>query len=149
MSIPIDFRSFKNNQIILNSDRLLFNSKSDSIYLISNNTIGLSSNDSIHFNIGTRNKGLFVVNSNKIQLGLSLSGNSLEPITKADTMEKIINDLLNALDIFSKTLSSANGTGSGLVGLMSVNIAANSLNQKLKTIKNKVVNIKSKTSYTI
>ena len=120
MSTPIDFTSFKRDQIILNSDRLLFNSKLDSIYLLSNKTIGLSANESFHVNIGDKNKGLFVVNSNKIQLGLPVRGNTLEPITKADTMEKIMNDLLNALSSFSKTLSTANGTGSGLVGLMAV-----------------------------
>ena len=40
---------YQGNQVIINSDRLLFNAKDDSIFLFSKESIGFSANGSIHF----------------------------------------------------------------------------------------------------
>ena len=40
---------YQGNQVIINSDRLLFNAKTDSILLYSDKAIGFSTNGSIHF----------------------------------------------------------------------------------------------------
>ena len=40
---------YQGNQVIINSDRLLFNAKEDSILLFSNKAIGFSTRGSIHF----------------------------------------------------------------------------------------------------
>lgn len=147
------FTEYNENQIILNSDRLIFNAKKDSIFLISNTNIAFSANDSVHFNIGSKSGGdknnKFVINSPKIQLGLDGRGSSLESIGKGDSIETVINELLNALTSFSTSLASAVGTGVGTVTLLSINAASNKLLSTISNIKPKVEKIKSKTSYTI
>ena len=40
---------FEGNQVLINSDRILFNAKNDSILLFSKESIGFSTNGSIHF----------------------------------------------------------------------------------------------------
>ncbi len=148
---PTEFTKYNGEQLILTSDRIIFNSKVDSIFVISNETIGFSANDSVHFNVGKKNSknGLFIINSAKIQLGMTGKGSKLESVTKADSLESILNDLLNAISSFARTLSNANGTGSGVVALIPINIAANVMGQQISVIKKRVKDIKSKTSYTI
>lgn len=147
------FTEYNENQIILNSDRLVFNAKKDSIFLISSTNIAFSANDSVHFNIGSKSGGdknnKFVINSPKIQLGLDGRGSSLESVGKGDSIETVINELLNALTSFSTTLAAAVGAGVGTVTLLSINAASNKLLNTINTIKPKVEKIKSKTSYTI
>lgn len=148
----IPFISYNKNQIILNSDRLLLNSKDDSIFLISNKTISLSANESVHINIGEKGSRdqskKLVVNSPKIEFGLSSKGR-LEPIAKGETTEDIFNEILSALSTFSSGLQSAAGIGSGVINLAQINASSQALSLRLKTIKQKVVNIKSKTTYSI
>lgn len=80
---------YSGNQVILNSDRLIFNAKEDSILLYSDKAIGFSTNGSIHFDTGTdKNLSRFIVNTPNIYLGLQYD-NSLptEPAVKGDTLE--------------------------------------------------------------
>ena len=59
---------YQGKQVIITSDRLLFNAKTDSILLYSNEAIGFSTNGNIHFDTGIDNK--VVINSPNIYLGL-------------------------------------------------------------------------------
>ena len=47
--IPENPNSYTGNQVIINSDRLLFNAKEDSILFYSNKAIGFSTNGNFHF----------------------------------------------------------------------------------------------------
>ena len=49
MYVPKDPNIYQGNQVVINSDRLLFNAKSDSILLFSDKAIGFSTNGSFHF----------------------------------------------------------------------------------------------------
>ena len=63
---------YQGNQVIINSDRLLFNAKSDSILLFADKAISFSTNGAIHFDAGKSNNpnSEFIVNAQKIILGL-------------------------------------------------------------------------------
>ena len=61
---------YQGKQVIIDSDRLLFNAKGDSILLFSNKAIGFSTKGSIHFDTSNEKEGnnpsKFVVNSPNI-----------------------------------------------------------------------------------
>lgn len=69
--IPDPPQDYKGNQVIINSDRLLFNAKSDSILLFSDKVIGFSTNGSFHFDTSPdKDTSKFIINSPNIYLGL-------------------------------------------------------------------------------
>ena len=70
MFVPDKPDVYQGKQVIINSDRLLFNAKTDSILLFSNKVIGFSTNGSFHFDTSPNEESKFVVNSPKIYLGL-------------------------------------------------------------------------------
>ena len=47
--IPQSPSTYQGNQVIINSDRLVFNAKTDCIFLFSDKVIGFSTNGSFHF----------------------------------------------------------------------------------------------------
>ena len=62
---------YQGNQVLINSDRLVFNAKTDGILLFSDKVIGFSTNGSFHFDTsGDEGESKFVVNSPNIYLGL-------------------------------------------------------------------------------
>jgi hypothetical protein len=113
----IDFNKYDKNYVILTSDRLILNSKEDSIYVMSKKTIGLSAVESMHFNIGdgnTKDNNIFFVNSPFIQFGIPSKGTN-EPVAKGDSTVKCMNEILNALNTFSMQVTSSGGSKPGLL----------------------------------
>ncbi len=152
----VDFNSFEKDTVILNSDRVILNSKDDSVFILSKKTVGISAIESVHFDIGLRgstNKdNKFVINAPNIQLGLPENGVN-EPVAKADSVINFINDIIGALDAFSASLASATALGVGVSGLPQINVAASTLKGKLGFYKTKYTQqnspIRSKVSKTI
>ena len=68
--IPENPNSYTCNQLIINSDRLLFNAKEDSILFYSNKAIGFSTNGNFHFDTSHNLDNKFIINSPNIYLGL-------------------------------------------------------------------------------
>ena len=69
---PKSPQEYNGNQVIINSDRLLFNAKTDSILLFSDKVIGFSTNGSFHFDTSPdKTKSKFIINSPNIYLGLN------------------------------------------------------------------------------
>lgn len=137
----IPFNSFNKNQVILTSDRLIFNARADSIFLLSNKDVAISANNDIHINNG----GNTIINSKRIQLGL---GNDVQPLAKADSLVITLNKLLSSLTDLSTALSSAIATGVGVSSLLSINTAGQKLQASVQNIKADLDKIKSKTSFT-
>ncbi len=118
--IPENTNIYDNNQIIINSDRLIFNAKQDSILLSSNKIIGFNTNGSFHFD----SEKNFIVNSRKIILGLrteidgtiiygqepALLGNKTEEFISEfiDTIQHLIEDIETKVSFID---SSGNPTG--------------------------------------
>ena len=97
--IPEAPNNYIGKQVIINSDRLIFNAKDDSILLFSNKAIGFSTNGSFHFDTGEEENSKFVVNSPKIYLGLKSDGNLAdEPALLGNLTEQWLIDLINLLE---------------------------------------------------
>ena len=97
--VPEQPHIYQGKQVIINSDRLLFNAKTDSILLFSDKAIGFSTNGSFHFDTGEEENSKFVVNAPKIYLGLKSDGNLAdEPALLGNLTEQWLIDLINLLE---------------------------------------------------
>ena len=97
--IPESPNNYIGKQVIINSDRLIFNAKDDSILLFSDKAIGFSTNGSIHFDTSKEKDGEeasnFIINSPNIYLGLTY--NDRLPTNSAvlgDELEELLIDIL-------------------------------------------------------
>tara|TARA_Y100000592_G_scaffold45491_1_gene72158 strand:+ start:2687 stop:3154 length:468 start_codon:yes stop_codon:yes gene_type:complete len=107
---------YQGKQVIINSDRLLFNAKDDSILLFSNKAISLSTNGSIHFDTSSDEKNSnFIVNCPNIYLGLDFEDNlPTAPAVKGDELEEFLNSLLDVVNsLWNATLYEVSYTESG------------------------------------
>ena len=133
-----DFNAFEKDTAILNSDRLILNSKDDSIFILSKKTVGTSAAESVHFDIGPKGssdkKYIFIVNSPSIQLGLPTNGVN-ESIAKADSTINFINELILALSGFADSLQASTALGVGVSKIPDIAVAANLLKLKLSRFK--------------
>ena len=96
--IPESPETYKGSQVIINSDRLLFNAKKESILLFSDKVIGFSTNGSFHFDTSSGNGNKFVVNAPEIVLGLDLDKFPTEPALLGNKHETYMNDLLDMIE---------------------------------------------------
>jgi len=137
---PITPNQYTNNQIILNSGRLLFNSTSDHILLSSAKSISLSSLNSVNIDSSD-----LIVQSNKMYLG---SKNATEPLLLGNQTVELLNQLITNLDQFMKVCSKLVGTEVG-VPLVPLNAAAEGMSNVLDKLKGNLENLKSKDNFTI
>ena len=130
------------DQVILNSGRLLFNSKSDSILLSSNQSINLNSINSVNIDTSTLS-----VKADKVTLGDKIDN---EPILLGNKTVELIGTLLDILINLSgpSALQSPFQSPSGPAINMGVITSATQLNLTAKTLKNQLETLKSKTSFT-
>ena len=91
---PAQPNAYQGKQIILNSDRILFNAKNDSVLIYADKSINLNSQGTMNFD----NKGLFVVNSkDEIYLGLKLGKVPTEPALLGNKTDAYLQDMLNLI----------------------------------------------------
>ena len=102
-SPPEKANKFKKSQILLNSDRLFFNAKADSIFLSSKKSINLNSRDSI--NIDTTK---MVVDAKKILLG---NKNANQPAILGNTFFNDLQSLFTSLAGLLISLQTPIGSG--------------------------------------
>ena len=139
---PIKPKEYTGNQAILNSGRLVFNAKTDSILLSAEKSIGLSSNSSLNFN--TNN---YIVDAGNIRLG---SKNATEPLVKGETLYKNLTQIVNALTTLVDVMEVQQLWPGGVPtpdGATSV--TARATRDILNNVQKDLVNIKSKVSKTI
>ena len=147
---PQSPNTYQGNQVIINSDRLLFNAKTDSILLFSDKAIGFSTNGSFNFDTGDNiNKNKFIVNSPNIYLGLN-SNKELptEPAVLGNQLGNLLSDILGLIDDILDDIE--NKVGYTVTSPGSVT-APNPLNKfwlglrrnEISSIKSDLVNIKS------
>jgi hypothetical protein len=80
------------NQIIIDSDRVMINCKEDMALILAKKAVGISADSSV--NIDT--KGTFVVNANKIKLGIG--DDSEHPLVKGDVLIDLLKEMALSLD---------------------------------------------------
>ena len=131
---------FTGDQIILNSGRLLFNSKDDSILLSANNTINLNSVDSVNIDSPTS-----IIQSKEIYLG---DKNATEPIILGDKFLSDFSALVSTINSLATAL--VGGGGGNIGGTMAPNFpvltAASQVQVRAGNMINKIEQYKSKVS---
>ena len=101
--IPDNPKSYKGNQVLINSDRLIFNAKNDAILLYSDKAIGFSTNGNFHFDTDNNKNTKFIINAPNIYLGIgNLNTGELptEPAVLGHELESLLNDILDVLELF-------------------------------------------------
>jgi len=89
---------FQGKQVIIDSDRLTFNAKNDSILLFSDKAIGFSTNGNFHFDTSNNGTNKFVINAPNIYLGLRYDDTyANEPILLGNRTEAWLNDLIDVI----------------------------------------------------
>lgn len=153
-----DFNKYEKDTVLLNSDRVILNSKDDSVFILSKKTVGTSAIESIHFDVGPvgakDEKYIFIVNSPRIQLGIPSNVKNgviakLEPIAKGDSTVECIDRVLQALMDFSSTTKTATALGVGVSQLPQVSIAADRLYKEVKSLKETYTGSKSPIKSTV
>ena len=137
-SSPIATPIFNEEQIILNSGRLLFNSKSDSILLSSNDTINLNSLNSL--NVDTPKT---IIASKEIYLG---DKNATEPVILGDKFLDDFQKLLSSLISLCNALGTPIGTPTPFVPNAAIPAPATQTLVKAQRMLNKIQQYKSKVS---
>ena len=103
MENPTQPYEYEGKQVIINSDRLLFNAKNDSLLVYSNKHMAFSANNHIHFDTG--DEGNFVINANNIHIGLEGDKNSpAEHAVLGNNLERVLNDMLEMVENLIYTL---------------------------------------------
>ena len=95
---PADVNVFEGAQVITNTERILTNTKEDSLHF-SNKGFLFSTNGSYHINTGQTSTNTFIVNAPQIQLGLDEGADTIKnPAVKGNELEEILNEVLKILD---------------------------------------------------
>ena len=94
--LPAQPDVYQGKQIVITSDRVLFNARNDSVLLYADKSIGFNTQGSINFD----NKGLFVINSKSdIYLGIKAGNDKAptEPALLGDKTGTYLQDMLNLI----------------------------------------------------
>lgn len=136
---PESVSEYRGEQIILNSGRLVFNSKRDSILLSSLKSINLNSKESVNIDSPTT-----IINSSKIKLG---SKEASEPILLGNSTVVLLESLITNLKAFTEVCSTLvyGVEGTPIAPLNTVSLQ---LSQVLTELNNQLPKIKSQTSFT-
>lgn len=136
---------YKGNQIILTSDRVTLHSKKDGVFLFGKATVGLSSVGTI--NLDSKEKVLIV--APKIELG-NKAEQFGEPIPLGNSLQSVLSDMNEVLNLLSNAMSKANGTDdtSTALSLATIQVAGSMSMISIKNIQSKLQTILSQTTYT-
>ena len=137
---PVAANQYQDNQILLNSGRLFFNSNKDHILFSSKKSIGLSAVEGI--NIDTTNN--VTISSNKIYLG---SKDATEPLLLGNATQQLLRSLIEGMKQFMTVASTAtSATGEPLP---TINTSATILTNLLNSLETQLDYIKSKDNFTV
>ena len=137
---PILPSEYTENQIIITSGRLVFNSSIDHILLSSNKSINLNGVESVNIDSPT-----VTIQSGKMYLG---SKNATQPLLLGNSTISTLNSLIDNLSEFLLICSTLTSTAPGTL-ISPLNLAANQLSIKLKLIQGNLEKLKSKSNFTI
>ena len=131
---------YQGKQAIISSDRLLFNTKEDSILLSSQKTINLNARESVNIDAPKT-----VIQSSDIRLG---DLNAEEPLILGNTFLNDLSNLLTQIIALSTALQTPIGTPIPFVPNAVIPVPATLVNTAASTMLTKIQAYKSKTSKT-
>ena len=140
---PIDVSTYFNAQVIINSDRVVLNSKKDEIMLFAKTNIELNTNNIINLNANER----VHLNSNAVFLGTVNNQLPTEPLVLGDKLNTVLENLLDSLYSFGASLSTVVGSPEGAPA-MDINSAAESLLNDIDRINDNLEGILSQQNFT-
>lgn len=135
------------DQVILDSGRVLFNAKSDFLMGFADKGISFSTNGGFHINGGKGENSLTHINTEKIYLGLNAESKG-EPVLMGDLTEQWLKELLSALEVLASGLETQIGplmwpvgTGAAVVpqAILPYKEGLENLSKGLESIKSKSV----------
>ena len=146
-----DIKEYAGEQVIISSNRLVFNARKDSILISSNQYINLSAGDKVTIDVGTvdsdSEQNMLLVNAPRVQFGLDSKGKTVEPVAKADALEEVLDDLMNVLEEYSKMISAA--APPFYPGLIAAEVYLTTNFTSIKADLAEIGNVKSDTTFTI
>jgi hypothetical protein len=149
--IPESPNTYQGNQVIINSDRLVFNAKKDAILLYSDKAIGFSSKGNFHFDTDNSENAKFIVNAPNIYLGLNnLRTGELptEPAVLGHELQGLLTQMLDLMDNITMDMcyntahiTTAAGTPTGMNPANAT--IANCLREEIQDVRNNLEDILS------
>jgi hypothetical protein len=146
-----DVKEYIGEQIILSSGRLVFNSRSNDVYLNAKRYINFSAGDKITIDVGDidsdNEQNMFLVNAPRIQFGLDKNGVA-EPIVKGEQLDQLLNQLMEAISTYADCVQAAAVVPGPLMAALLLP-ATMILKGRLQQVKININNFKSDKSFTI
>jgi hypothetical protein len=146
-----DIKTYNGEQIILSSNRLIFNARQNDTYINSKRYINLSAGDKVTIDVGNvdsdNEENMFLVNAPKMQFGLDRYGLA-EPVVKGEQLDLILTQLMEALSTYSTMVQAAAIVPGPIMSLM-LTPATQYLAGRLQAIKFDMNNFKSEKTFTI
>ena len=102
--IPESPNTYQGNQVIINSDRLVFNAKEDAILAYSDKAIGFTTRGNFHFDTDNSEDTKFIVNAPNIYFGLkNIRTGELptEPAVLGHELKELLTQILDLMDNIS------------------------------------------------
>ena len=138
---PTNVEQYEGNQIILNSGRLVFNAKSDSILALANTSIQLSCGETL----GVNAKQISLA-ANKVYLGSSEGiegeGGKIQSVVLGENLNAVLREMSTFLQTLSIAFKTATYTTDTPIGPTKVPITAlNAIADEAETLGNDIANI--------
>jgi hypothetical protein len=112
---------YKNPQVILNSDRIVINAKTDSVLLSAQTSIGMSTNGSVNIDASSH-----YISSNDVRLG---SKNASQPVLLGNDTIEVLKQLANAIKDLASILQVQRDYPNGALVTSYNSLAGSVLNQ--------------------
>lgn len=140
--VPEPPDKYKGKQVILTSDRVLFNARNDSVLIFGKKAIALSSAGTVNIDSDKE----CIINSPQIFLGLDAK----EPLLLGNRTTDLLKQLLDGLSLLTDALGKATGrVGDVEYPLTDINTPAQDLQITIQTLLTNLNNIKSKQNFTL
>jgi hypothetical protein len=140
---PTDVSKYYNSQVIINSDRVVLNSKRDEVMIFAKSNIELNTKNIINLNANER----VHLNSNNVFLGTVNNQLPSENLVLGNKLHDLLLTLMDTLHDFGAGLSNVVGSPEGAPAL-DIKAAADSLCQSIDRLENSLEGILSQQNFT-
>jgi hypothetical protein len=141
---PLNVPDYFNSQTIINSDRVVLNSKKDEVMIFAKTNIELNTKNTINLNADER----IHLNSNAIFLGPYNSTNTPQPLVLGNQLYTVLSDILDSLHSLGISLSSIVGSPEGAPAI-DINMAAEDLLNSVEKVSDNLESILSNQNFTV